>query len=381
MRYNLPGRLSIRKNPAAAQRGAYRTMENIQTYLKQAVDGNYSDLFIIAGKAVSVQKGGEMTPLDPRKLTPEDSGTLIRELYRLAGLPESRFLAEKDDDFSLSVTGLARFRVNAYRQRGSRAAVIRVVNFGIPDWKQMNIPAEVMKIADMTRGLVLLTGPAGSGKSTTLACLVDAVNRARSAHIITIEDPIEYLHQNRKGVVSQRELDVDTDNAGTALRSSLRQSPQVIVLEELRDLDTIETVLSAAETGRLVISTMYTIGAVSTIDRIIDSFPPSKQQMIRVQLSQVLQTVVSQQLLPAVDGGQVPAFEVMHLNNAVRGMIREGRTAQIDTVLQNLSVDGMVGMDESLLQLCRDGKITKEAALCAAMNADQLQKKIRMHIE
>lgn len=355
-------------------------MEHIQAYLKRAVDGNYSDLFLIAGKAVSVQKGGEMTPLEPRKLTPEDSGTLIRELYQLAGLPESRFLAEKDDDFSLSVTGLARFRVNAYRQRGSRAAVIRIVNFGIPDWKEMNIPEEVMKIGDMMRGLVLLTGPAGSGKSTTLACIVDAVNRTRSAHIISIENPIEYLHQNKKGVVSQRELDVDTDSSLAALRSSLRQSPQVIVIEEMRDLDTIETLLSAAETGRLVISTMYTIGAASTIDRIIDSFPPSKQQMIRVQLAQVLQTVVSQQLLPAVDGGQIPAFEVMHLNNAVRGMIREGRTAQIDTVLQSLSVDGMIGMDESLLRLCRDGRITKEAALCAAMNADQLQKKVRLHI-
>lgn len=347
--------------------------------MKKAADDNCSDLFIIAGKAVSAQKGGEMLPLESQKLTPEESEILIRELYRLADRPAEYFLNEKDDDFSLSVAGLARFRVNAYRQRGSHAAVIRIVNFGIPDWRQMNIPEDVMKIAGMTRGLVLLTGPAGSGKSTTLACIVDAVNCARSAHIITIENPIEYLHQNKKGVVSQRELNVDTDDNLTALRSSLRQSPQVIVIEEMRDLDTIETVLSAAETGRLVISTMYTMGAVSTIDRIIDSFPPAKQQMVRIQLSQVLQTVISQQLLPAADGRQVPAFEVMRVNNAVRDMIQEGRSSQIDAMLQSLGMDGMISMDESLLSLYKGGQITREAALYAAVDPEQLKKRIRIY--
>lgn len=356
-------------------------MEGIQTYLKRAVNGNYSDLFIIAGKAVSVQKDGELEPLEAEKLTPEDAKTLIRGLYHLAGQPMDRFLAEKDDDFSLSLPGLARFRVSAYRQRGSRAAVIRIIRFGIPDWKQMNIPEDVMKIAGMNRGLVLLTGPAGSGKSTTLACIVDAVNRTRSAHIITIENPIEYLHQNKKGVVSQRELGTDTGGRLAALRSSLRQSPQVIVMEELGDPDTIETVLSAAETGRLVISTMYTAGAASAVSRIADAVPLSRQQMVRVQLSQVLQTVVSQQLLPAAGGGWIPAFEVMRVNSAVRSMIREGRIAQIDPVLQNLSADGMTSMDESLLRLCREGRISREAALDAAVNADQLKKRIRLRMD
>lgn len=353
-------------------------MENIQTYLKRAVDDNCSDLFIIAGQAVSVQKGSEVMPLESQKLTPEESEALVRELYRLANRSEYQLISEKDDDFSLSVTGLARFRVNAYRQRGSRAAVIRVVKFGIPDWRQINIPEDVMKIAEISRGLVLLTGPAGCGKSTTLACIVDEINRIRSAHIITIENPIEYLHQNKKGVVSQRELAVDTDDSLAALRSSLRQSPRVIVIEEMRNLDTIETLLSIAETGRLVISTMHTMGAASTIDRIIDGFPSSRQQMVRVQLSQVLQAVISQQMLPSVDGGQVPAFEVMHLNNAVRSMIREGRTSQVDTVLQSMSIDGMIGMDESLLRLCKAGQITQETALYAAANGDQMQKKIRL---
>lgn len=355
-------------------------MENVQTYLKKAVDYGGSDLFLIAGQAVSVQQGGEILPIESQKLTPEESEVLIRELYHLANRSEDHLMAAKDDDFSLSVAGLARFRVNAYRQRGSHAAVIRIVKFGIPDWKQMNIPKDVMKIADISRGLVLLTGPAGSGKSTTLACIVDAINSARRAHIITIENPIEYLHHNKTGVVSQRELEVDTDDSLTALRSSLRQSPQVIVIEEMRGLDMIETILSAAETGRLVISTMYTMGAANTIDRIIDSFPPSKQQMVRIQLSQVLQAVTSQQLLPTADGRQIPAFEVVHLNNAVRGMIREGRTSQIDTLLQGLSLDGMVGMDESLLRLYKNKQITKEAALYAAVNADQLQKKVRMQM-
>lgn len=320
-------------------------------------------------------------PLEIGKLTPEQSETLVRELYSLASRSADRFENEKDDDFSLSVPGLARFRVSTYRQRGSRAAVIRVVNFGIPDWRQINIPEEVMRIANMTRGLVLVTGPAGSGKSTTLACIIDAINRERSAHIITIEDPIEYLHQNQKGVVSQRELDVDTDSRLTALRTSLRQSPKVIVMEELRGLDTIEMVLSAAETGRLVISTLYTMGAANTISRIIDSFPSLKQQLVRVQLAQVLQTVVTQQMLPAADGGQIPAFEVMHLNPAVRGMIREGRMDQIEAVLQGLAVDGMIGMDESLLQLYTTGQITRETALYAAMNADRLEKKMRLHMD
>lgn len=356
-------------------------MESIQTYLERAADGHYSDLFLVAGKTISAQKNEKMTPLDPRRLRPQESEALIRELYQLAGLPESRFLSLKDDDFSLSIAGLARFRVSAYRQRGSRAAVIRIVPFGIPDWRQMNIPPEIMKIASIPRGLVLLTGPAGSGKSTTLACLIDAVNRSRCAHIITIEDPIEYLHKNKRGIVSQRELDVDTDDACAALRASLRQSPQVIVLEELRDPDTMEAVLSAAETGRLVISTLYTTGAASTIDRITGSFPPSRQQMIRFQLSQTLQAVVSQQLLPAADGGQIPAFEVLFPNNAVRNMIREGRTAQIDTVLQNLAVDGMAGMDEVLLRLCGDGRITREAALGAARDPGQMQKRMRLRGE
>ena len=281
-----------------------------------------------------------------------------------------------DDDFSLSVPGLARFRVNVFQQRGSMAAVIRVVKFGIPDRNELGIPDEIMKIANQTRGMVLVTGPAGSGKSTTLACVVDQINKTRNAHIITIEDPIEYIHRNQLSVVSQRELNTDTESYVTALRASLRQAPDVILLGEMRDLDTIQTAMTAAETGHLVISTLHTVGAVNTIDRIIDVFPPTQQQQIRVQLSQVLKTVVSQQLIPTVSGGLTPAFEIMHLNNAIRSMVRDSRIHQIDSAIQTSSAEGMLGMDDSILKLYKAGRITAEAAIRAAMNPDQMSKKL-----
>ena len=351
-------------------------MESVLTYLTRAVEENASDLFIIAGEAVSVKRDGEIVHAGGDRLMPEDSEVLVRELYDLAGRSMDRCAATGDDDFSLTVPGVARFRVNVYRQRGSLSAVIRTVSFGIPDWKKMGIPEEVMKIAKMTRGMVLVTGPAGSGKSTTLACIVDAVNNTRSAHIITIEDPIEYLHRHNMSLISQRELATDPGSYVTALRASLRQAPDVILLGEMRDLDTIQTAMTAAETGHLVISTLHTVGAVNTIDRIIDVFPPAQQQQVRIQLAQVLKTVVSQQLLQTVDGKMVPAFEIMHLNNAVRTLVRDSRIHQIDSVIQTSAAEGMIGMDESILRLHRAGRVSTETALHYAMNPDQLQKKL-----
>ncbi|MCI9433589.1 MAG: PilT/PilU family type 4a pilus ATPase [Oscillospiraceae bacterium] len=351
-------------------------MESVQTYLKWAVEENASDLFVVAGRAVSIKRDGELVSIQGDRLMPDDSEALVRELYNMAHRSIDRCLSVGDDDFSLSVTGLARFRVNTYRQRGSLSAVIRIVSFGIPNWKEMDIPEEIMKIANMTRGMVLVTGPAGGGKSTTLACVVDAVNRTRDAHIITIEDPIEYLHRNDKSIISQRELAMDTSSYVTALRASLRQAPDVILLGEMRDLETIQTAMTAAETGHLVISTLHTVGAVNTIDRIIDVFPPAQQQQVRIQLAQVLKTVVSQQLLPTTAGGLVPAFEIMHLNNAVRSMVRDSRIHQIDSVIQTSAAEGMISMDESILRLYKAGRITAETAIHCAMNPDQLQKKL-----
>ena len=351
-------------------------MENVQAYLEQAVEQNASDLFIVAGEAVSMKKEGTIVPVNDNRLMPEDSEALVRELYELAERPIDRCITAGDDDFSVSLTGLARFRVNTYRQRGSLAAVIRIVSFGIPDWKKMEIPEEVMKIAQLSRGMALVTGPAGSGKSTTLACVVDAVNNSRNAHIITIEDPIEYLHRNNLSIISQRELAMDTTSYVTALRASLRQAPDVILLGEMRDVETIQTAMTAAETGHLLISTLHTVGAVNTIDRIIDVFPPAQQQQIRIQLAQVLKTVVSQQLLPTTDGKMVPAFEIMHLNNAVRTLVRDSRIHQIDSVIQTSAAEGMISMDESIFRLFKAGRISKEVALRYAMNPDQLQKKL-----
>lgn len=351
-------------------------MENARTYLELAVKENAADVFFIAGKAVSFKRAGELQTVSDERLMPDDSHRLVREIYELAHrhLPEE--INSWDDDFSVSVPGLARFRVNVFQQRGSLAAVIRVVQFGIPDWHTLGLTPEIMKIAERTRGLVLVTGPAGSGKSTTLACIVDAINRTRAAHVITIEDPIEYLHRNEKSIVSQRELGTDTGSYVTALRASLRQAPDVILLGEMRDLDTIQTAMTAAETGHLVISTLHTVGAVNTIDRIIDVFPSSQQQQIRVMLAQVLKTVVSQQLLPTVDGGMTPAFEIMHLNNAIRNLVRDSRIHQIDAAIQSGASEGMIGMDESIARLVKTGKVSKETALRYAMNLDQLSRRI-----
>lgn len=351
-------------------------MESMKTYLERAVEQNAADLFLIAGRAISMKVDGEIRAIDDERLMPDGSSALVREIYDMARRELPEHLAAWDDDFSLSAPGLARFRVNVFQQRGSLAAVIRVVKFGIPDWHALGLPEEIMKIARQTRGLVLVTGPAGSGKSTTLACVVDAINQTRNAHIITIEDPIEYVHRNQRSVVSQRELGMDTESYVTALRASLRQAPDVILLGEMRDLDTIQTAMTAAETGHLVISTLHTVGAANTIDRIIDVFPPAQQQQIRVQLSQVLKTVVSQQLLPTVGGGLVPAFEIMHLNNAVRTMVRDSRIHQIDSAIQTGASEGMVAMDDSILRLYKAGQITAEAAMHHAMNPDQLQKKL-----
>ncbi len=351
-------------------------MESVRQYLQQVVEENASDLFLIAGKNVCMKREGVITPIVQDRLMPDDAEELVRELYQLARRSIDRYLETGDDDFSVSVPGLARFRVNTYRQRGSMAAVVRVVSFGVPNWREIGIPEEVMKIAGMVRGLVLVTGPAGGGKSTTLACVVDEVNRTRNAHIITIEDPIEYLHRNQKSIVSQRELSMDTISYVTALRASLRQAPDVILLGEMRDLDTIQTAMTAAETGHLVISTLHTVGAVNTIDRIIDVFPSTQQQQIRIQLAQVLKTVVSQQLLPSLTGELLPAFEIMHLNSAVRTMVRDSRIHQIDSVIQTSAAEGMISMDEAILRLYKAGRITAETALHNAMSPETLQKKM-----
>jgi len=294
----------------------------------------------------------------------------------LAERPIDRFFKEGDDDFSFSMAGMARFRVNVYRQRGSMAAVIRVVAFDIPHWRDLSIPEGVMDLAEVQHGMVLVTGTAGSGKSTTQACIIDQINRSRECHIITLEDPIEYLHRNRRSIISQREMSIDTIDYPSALRACLRQAPDVILLGEMRDQETIHTAMTAAETGHLLIATLHTKGAVNTIDRIVDTFPSGQQDQVRVQLSMVLHTVISQQLVPGVAGDLVPAFEIMHVNNAIRSLIRDSKTHQIDNAIAAGGVEGMVTMDQSLLNLYRDRRIDRETAMAFSDNPEQMRRRL-----
>lgn len=351
-------------------------MTRLTDYLERAVKDHASDLFIVAGGAVSAKIENRLVPISEDRVFPAETEELVREVYTLAERPIDRFLQQGDDDFSFSLAGLARFRVNVYRQRGSMAAVIRVVAFDIPDWKDLSIPEQVMDLAGVTHGMVLVTGTAGSGKSTTQACIIDRINQTRECHIITLEDPIEYLHRDRKSIVSQREVAIDTQNYPSALRACLRQAPDVILLGEMRDQETIHTAMTAAETGHLLIATLHTKGAVNTIDRIVDTFPSGQQDQVRVQLSMVLHTVVSQQLVPDANGGLVPAFEIMHVNNAIRSLIRDSKTHQIDNAIAAGGAEGMMSMDQSLLGLYKSRQITAETALSYADNPEQLKRRM-----
>ena len=352
------------------------TEQIIPDYLSYATENHASDIFIIAGRPLSVKIDGKMSIFGER-LMPDDTDRLIHQIYSMAGNRNiDPFLQTGDDDFSFSIPGLSRFRVNAYRQRGSLAAVIRVIAFDLPNPDILHIPEEVMSAADFTKGMVLVTGPAGSGKSTTMACIVDRINHSREGHIITLEDPLEYLHRHDKCIVSQREICTDTESYLVSLRATLRQSPDVILLGEMRDYETIQTAMTAAETGHLVLSSLHTTGAANTIGRIVDVFEPSQQRQVSIQLSMVLQAVISQKLVPDINGHNIPVFEVMRLNPAIRNMIRDNKVHQIDGVISSSAHEGMRAMDQSLLELYKQGRITRETALKYASNGDMLKRKL-----
>ena len=352
------------------------TEQIIPDYLSYATENHASDIFIIAGRPLSVKIDGKMSIFGER-LMPDDTDRLIHQIYSMAGNRNiDPFLQTGDDDFSFSIPGLSRFRVNAYRQRGYLAAVIRVIAFDLPNPDILHIPEEVMSAADFTKGMVLVTGPAGSGKSTTMACIVDRINHSREGHIITLEDPLEYLHRHDKCIVSQREICTDTESYLVSLRATLRQSPDVILLGEMRDYETIQTAMTAAETGHLVLSSLHTTGAANTIGRIVDVFEPSQQRQVSIQLSMVLQAVISQQLVPDINGHNIPVFEVMRLNPAIRNMIRDNKVHQIDGMISSSAHEGMRAMDQSLLELYKQGRITRETALKYASNGDMLKRKL-----
>lgn len=350
---------------------------DVKEVLRKAVEEHASDIFIVAGLPISYRSNNVIIKEEEERLMPPETENYLEQIYELADHRDiDRLLKHGDDDFSFAVQGLSRFRVSAYKQRGALSAVVRVITFDLPKPEDIGIPQNIIDLGLQPKGMVLVTGPAGSGKSTTLACMVDALNRRCAKHIITLEDPIEYLHSLQQGIISQREINVDTENYVTALRASLRQSPDVILLGEMRDYETIGVAMTAAETGHLIISTLHTIGAANTIDRIIDVFPANQQRQIAVQLSMVLQAIVSQQLVPDVNGNVIPAFEIMTVTPAIRNMIRENKVPQIDGVVYSSNREDMISMDSSLLKLYQEGKITKETALVYASNPEMLQKRL-----
>ena len=306
-----------------------------KTLLEQAVARQASDIFIIAGLPVSFRRQNQILKENEEKMLSPDTEQLLKEIYELADHRDIHRLYETgDDDFAFALPGVSRFRVSAYKQRGALSAVIRVITFHLPDPKELGIPDYVMSLADERKGMVLVTGPAGSGKSTTLACIIDRINQTREDHIITLEDPLEFLHRHGRSIVSQREINVDTESYVTALR------------------------------------------AANTIDRIIDVFPANQQHQIAVQLSLVLTAVISQQLVPGVDGRMLPAFEIMTVTPAIRNMIRDSKIPQIEGVINSSAKEDMISMDASLLSLFKKGQITKETALTYATNPEMLGRKL-----
>lgn len=348
-------------------------MIELQSLLKEAVDKMASDIFISVGVPPTLKINGQLIKIDDEKLNPEMAKKMISELFKT----EEDFLdfvKAGEKDFSTSLAGIGRFRVAAYIQRGSMAAAIRVLRFESLDLGELNIPTEILDFHSKKKGLILVTGPTGSGKSTTLSAIISLINKKRSCHILTLEDPIEYLHKHDKSIVDQREIGIDTKSYSMALKSALRQAPDVILIGEMRDYETVSIALTAAETGHLVLSTLHTTSAAKTIDRIIDVFEPSQQQQIRVQLSTVLTAVVTQQLLPSIDDSRIPAFEVMIANPNIRNLIREAKIPQIDAAIQTGRAFGMMSMDMSIANLYNEGKITKETALAYAVNPEGITK-------
>lgn len=347
----------------------------IEQIMGCAKDAGASDVHITVGISPKMRVNGKLMVMPFPVLLPADTKRICDSMMN--DKQKEHFEEKGEWDFSYSIPQMGRYRVNAFRQRGSVAMVLRIVGTIVPTPESLSLPPSVIDLYKMKRGLVLVTGPTGSGKSTTLASLVGKINMDLDAHIITLEDPIEYLHRHARSIVNQREIGIDATSYDLALRSALREDPDVILVGEMRDLETISTAITAAETGHLVLSTLHTIGAAATIERIIDVFPPHQQEQIRTQLANVLVSVVSQQLVPTVDKrGRVAAFEVMHATPAIRNLIRENKTHQIATSIQTSRRLGMITMDDALVELYMKGKIDRDEALNFAQDKNTMQTKI-----
>lgn len=338
--------------------------------LETTIRKKASDLHLVTGIPPVLRINGNLVRMEEAKLSPQETEKFAKQVLG----DDFGSLDEKGEmDLSYSVSGLGRFRVNVYKQRGTVAFAIRVVGASVPEIDDLGLPEVVKELSMYKRGLVLVTGPAGSGKSTTLAAMVNEINKNKSSHIITLEDPIEFLHKHDKSIVEQREIGKDTKSFRNALRAVLREDPDVILIGELRDLDTISVALTAAETGHLVLSTLHTIGVAKTINRLVDVFPPHQQQQVKIQLAAVLNGIVSQQLVPTADGkGRICATETMISTTAIQNMIREGKTYQIESALQTGSKLGMKTMDMSLVELYKKKLISYEDALSHAVDREML---------
>ncbi|MBP8639460.1 MAG: type IV pilus twitching motility protein PilT [Oscillospiraceae bacterium] len=349
-------------------------MLTFQELISIAIEKGASDLHLSVAVPPCMRINGSVVRMEAEAMLPKDIEDIVYAIMDERHREVLNRLGEVD--FAYSLRAIGRFRVNVFRQRGSLSMVARILNLRIPSPEELGIPEAVVEMTEKRRGLVLVTGATGSGKSTTLASLINVINAKHEYNIITLEDPIEYLHKHNKSIVNQREMGADSQSYSAALRAALRQDPDVILVGEMRDLETISTAVTAAETGHLVFSTLHTNGAANTIDRIIDVFPPHQQQQIRTQLSDVLQCVVSQQLIPKKSGvGRVAAFEVMLANNAIRNHIREAKTYQIPTVMQTNAKFGMKTMDDALFELCTKNIITEENALLYAQDRTILAKR------
>lgn len=352
-------------------------MIGLEDLLKAAAKSGASDLHITVGLPPMLRVTGKLSPIDELKsLTADDTERLVMSM--ISEDNKQVFEDEGHVDFSLGIPGIGRFRVNAYKQRGTCGAAIRVIPFDVPNLRDLGLPQSIEAFVDKPRGFVVVTGPTGSGKSTTLAALVELINSKRNCHVMTIEDPIEYLHKHKKAIVNQREIGEDAKSFPSALRAALREDPDVILVGEMRDLETMATAITAAETGHLVLATLHTGDAVQTIDRIIDVFPEYQQRQVRVQLAGTLEAVIAQQLIPKKDkSGRVPAVEIMVGTPAVKTLIREGKTHQLRSLIQTGARFGMQTMEQSLRSWVEQGVVSEEDALAVAVDADDLRRLLK----
>ena len=351
--------------------------KTVQDLLKQMLEKNASDLHITANSPLSFRIDEKLLPVNKDVLTPEDAKKIVYSILNEKQI--EKFEKDWELDFSFEIPGVARFRVNVFYQRSLVGCAIRLIPFKIRSFSECGLPNEIVtKLCKKPKGLVLVTGATGSGKSTTLASMVDFINDSKHCHIITVEDPIEFVHKNKKAIIDQREVYSDTHSFGESLKHVLRQDPDVILVGEMRDLETIESALVIAETGHLVLATLHTSDAIQTINRIIDVFPSHQQQQIRTQLSFVLLGVLSQLLMPkAGQSGRVLATEVLIATPAVRSLIREGKPHQVYSVIQTSQKDGMKTMNQSLAELCNKGLVTSEECFNKSTNTEELEKLIQ----